>query len=886
MVLTDTGLAKVFQRIKSFVLAQLNSKASAIHTHTVSDVSDFPANYVTTDTTQTIDGTKTFNSQIKGTIDKSKDYYLSDNTLASTNGSLGTVKYYPVTSTADLDTAIFEHSLWAAQKVFNSIPGALDSFYYIDQYFYLQRTATSNRIQILRGYRNANLQMVRVYNSQTNSWSEWKKFANDSDVVHNSGDEIVGGNKDFSGTTNIQSLTINGVAAGDILIHNANEFALVSDLSTVATSGSYNDLSNKPATMTPTSHTHGNITNDGKIGSNANKPLITTTDGTVTTGSFGTSANTFCEGNDSRLSDARTPTAHTHSASDITSGLATVATSGSYNDLSNKPTIPTVNNATLTIQQNGTTVDTFTANSSDDKTVNIQCVDLTSNQTIDGNKTFSNGLFASKNGQGDLATLEDSSINSTNEDANGMPLTGHTNSVKIKGSQFNVVPCMLTGQLYTGGDTSAELRAYKYKDLTTNAMIAIRYVYANNSGFVQFKNISFIIPNVTSTTNLGSASLQWNTTYTRNILIDNDINIWGSVINKTSNSGSLSLRGGTNYADGASIGLYGKDYNSTIAGVATITAYGNSDYTIFYLYPNGTMSVYNNSTDTTKHLALQEDVDTLLNNKANSSHTHTTSDITDFPTIPTKTSDLTNDSGFLTSHQDLSGYVPRSGGSVLTGLSLSKTDDTSFFELNGGSEWHHGASISLRGKDCNTYGDNGCFLVKASDGTNEKLLAGNPNGTLTWNGQSIQTTSDQRLKQQITQIDNALLDAWEDVNLVQFKYNDAVDQKGKDKARLHTGYVVQQIDSACKSHGVDISTYGLYCHEEYPQETEEVEVEQADGTKVKEKKVIREASEHYSLRYTEVYAVECMYLRRENSRLKEKLASLEERLEKLEKAEK
>lgn len=31
---------------------------------------------------------------------------------------------------------------------------------------------------------------------------------------------------------------------------------------------------------------------------------------------------------------------HTHSASDITSGLSTVATSGSYNDLSNKPTIP------------------------------------------------------------------------------------------------------------------------------------------------------------------------------------------------------------------------------------------------------------------------------------------------------------------------------------------------------------------------------------------------------------------------------------------------------------------------------------------------------------------------------------------------------------------
>ena len=50
--------------------------------------------------------------------------------------------------------------------------------------------------------------------------------------------------------------------------------------------------------------------------------------------------------------------------------------------------VPDVNDATLTIQQNGTTVDTFTANSSSDKTVNIQCVDLTNNQTVGGNKEF------------------------------------------------------------------------------------------------------------------------------------------------------------------------------------------------------------------------------------------------------------------------------------------------------------------------------------------------------------------------------------------------------------------------------------------------------------------------------------------------------------------
>lgn len=51
--------------------------------------------------------------------------------------------------------------------------------------------------------------------------------------------------------------------------------------------------------------------------------------------------------------------------------LATVATTGSYNDLSNKPTIPTVNNATLTIQKNGSDVATFTANASSNVTANI-----------------------------------------------------------------------------------------------------------------------------------------------------------------------------------------------------------------------------------------------------------------------------------------------------------------------------------------------------------------------------------------------------------------------------------------------------------------------------------------------------------------------------------
>ena len=86
------------------------------------------------------------------------------------------------------------------------------------------------------------------------------------------------------------------------------------------------------AEKAPLVHTHGNITNDGKVGTAANKPLITGTDGIVQAGSFGTAANTFCEGNDSRLSDARAPVAHTHTKSDVT-------------DLLNSDFIPSANNS-------------------------------------------------------------------------------------------------------------------------------------------------------------------------------------------------------------------------------------------------------------------------------------------------------------------------------------------------------------------------------------------------------------------------------------------------------------------------------------------------------------------------------------------------------------
>lgn len=103
--------------------------------------------------------------------------------------------------------------------------------------------------------------------------------------------------------------------------------------------------------------------------------------------------------------------------------LSTVATSGSYNDLSNKPTIPTVNDATLTIQKNGTTVNTFTANASSNVTANITVPTKTSDLTNDSNfvdtsnSAVASGITSAKVTSYD-AHIADTDIHVTTADKN------------------------------------------------------------------------------------------------------------------------------------------------------------------------------------------------------------------------------------------------------------------------------------------------------------------------------------------------------------------------------------------------------------------------------------------------------------------------------------
>ena len=116
----------------------------------------------------------------------------------------------------------------------------------------------------------------------------------------------------------------------------------------------------------------------------ANITLPTVNDGTLTIQKNGTTIDTFTANSSANKTvDISVPT----KTSDLNNDSGFITSSS----------LPTVNDATLTIQKNGTTVDTFTANASSNKTVNITVPTKTSDLNNDSGFITSGDIPAQVN---------------------------------------------------------------------------------------------------------------------------------------------------------------------------------------------------------------------------------------------------------------------------------------------------------------------------------------------------------------------------------------------------------------------------------------------------------------------------------------------------------
>ncbi len=140
------------------------------------------------------------------------------------------------------------------------------------------------------------------------------------------------------------------------------------------------------------------------------------------------------------------------------------------------------------------------------------------------------------------------------------------------------------------------------------------------------------------------------------------------------------------------------------------------------------------------------------------------------------------------------------------------------------------------------------------------------------------STSDERLKQDIEAMPDALLDAWDGIDWRQFRFKDAVAEKG-DAARTHTGLIAQRVKAVLDGAGLDAVQYGFLCHDEWEDQYEPVTVvdepEHLDENdelvpdKVHEEaRLVKPAGDAWSLRYEEALCIEAAYVRRELARIK------------------
>lgn len=138
------------------------------------------------------------------------------------------------------------------------------------------------------------------------------------------------------GTLPDARLSANVVLTGDARLSNARTPS--SHAASHATGGS-DPITAVSIGAANTSHSHGNVTSAGAIGSTSGLPVVTGASGVLTVGAFGSAAGSFCAGDDARLSDSRSPTSHAAShqpngSDPVIPRSVTLALSGSNNNVS------------------------------------------------------------------------------------------------------------------------------------------------------------------------------------------------------------------------------------------------------------------------------------------------------------------------------------------------------------------------------------------------------------------------------------------------------------------------------------------------------------------------------------------------------------------------
>jgi len=218
---------------------------------------------------------------------------------------------------------------------------------------------------------------------------------------------------------------------------------------------------------------------------------------------------------------------HTHSASDITSGLATVATSGSYNDLSNKPTIPSktsdltndsgfITSDTTKIPLAGSNQISGSLIPSTDGTVNL------GSSTAQWNNAYIKSLTINGVACGDILTHNASEFVDVNSNQTIGGVKTFNSNVIIQGSKK--VTCNLDNSFIeldggtTWGKGGSIVLSGQDRSAYTNSVLIVSKS-DTNTDILQYQNGELKPhPNNTNNSSLGTSTSKWSKVYSDDVV--------------------------------------------------------------------------------------------------------------------------------------------------------------------------------------------------------------------------------------------------------------------------------------------------------------------------------------------------------------------------------
>lgn len=359
--------------------------------------------------------------------------------------------------------------------------------------------------------------------------------------------------------------------------------------------------------------------------------------------------------------------------------LAKVATSGSYNDLSDKPTIPSVGNGKITIKQGETTKGTFTVNQSGATTIELTDTDTVTTVTTTGS---GNAVTSITDDNGKLTVTKGSTFLTAHPTISTTTDTTSTAS-PAHGETFTAVDSVVR-------DGNGHVTKVNTKTITLPTDNDTHYTSKNVVG-------SSADDTNNTTTALTNGNVFLNSVENGSVTSSHNIKGIGGTTVSTDTSGNIIIKGTT--------GTYSTGTDKTAGITKLYSGLGSNT--------DGTMT----------QLAIGD----ALNGKAGAAHTHTKSQITDFPTS------LKNPNGLRVQVNGDGASEIRYDGSAAKTINIKAGSNITITSDSSGN-----ITISSTASAGSVTGDVGTVVYEASSGG---LYCDGSTANTTANSKAIQDSS-------------------------------------------------------------------------------------------------------------------------------------------------